>query len=199
MHNVKWCKHIVGKVLNRAVARRDNWGGGGIFIYSCSHTVKTIDFKRNPSGRTRIYEYTPPPPYYRSSYGPGAKLQNKETGWTPSAALSWKFFTLIYINIYLYKGSHADRYDSPFFTNCTSWLDAETAKIVSREPISSNACFWYFNSDAIFNCNFASMSSTLGDCPSTGPYISEIKIHVKFLSLVTFLSNHLSILSSFCS
>ena len=47
----------------RAVARHDNWGGGGggIFIYSCLHTVKTIDFKRNPSGRTRIYEYTPPP------------------------------------------------------------------------------------------------------------------------------------------
>jgi hypothetical protein len=35
-------------------------GGGGIFIYSCSHTVKTIAFKRNPSGRTHIYVYTPP-------------------------------------------------------------------------------------------------------------------------------------------
>ena len=23
----------------------DNWGGGGIFIYSCSQTVKTIDFE----------------------------------------------------------------------------------------------------------------------------------------------------------
>jgi hypothetical protein len=34
----------------RAVARHDNWGGGCIFIYSCSHTVKTIAFKRNPSG-----------------------------------------------------------------------------------------------------------------------------------------------------
>ena len=38
------------------IARHDNWGGRGIFIYSCLHTVKTIDFKRNPSGRTRIYE-----------------------------------------------------------------------------------------------------------------------------------------------
>ena len=28
------------------------WGGGGIFIHSCSHTVKTIAFKRNPSGRS---------------------------------------------------------------------------------------------------------------------------------------------------
>ena len=24
-----------------------NWGGGVIFIYTCSHTLKTIDFKRN--------------------------------------------------------------------------------------------------------------------------------------------------------
>jgi hypothetical protein len=41
------------------VARRDNWAGegGGIFIYSSSHTVKTIAFKINPSGRTRICEY----------------------------------------------------------------------------------------------------------------------------------------------
>ena len=50
---------IVKQLSDRAVTRRDNWGGrGGIFIYSCSHTVKTIAFKRNPSGRTRIYEYT---------------------------------------------------------------------------------------------------------------------------------------------
>ena len=24
----------------------DNWGGGHIFIYSCSQTVKTIDFQK---------------------------------------------------------------------------------------------------------------------------------------------------------
>ena len=30
-------------------------GGGGIFIYSCLHTVKTLNFERNPSG-------IPPPP-----------------------------------------------------------------------------------------------------------------------------------------
>ena len=54
--------------VRRAVARRDNWGC--TFIYSCSHTVKTIAFKRNPSGRTQIYEYAHPPPKkinYRSS------------------------------------------------------------------------------------------------------------------------------------
>ena len=44
-------------------------GGGG--VYSCIHVlpdefllksvVITVDFKRNSSGRTRIYEYTPPP------------------------------------------------------------------------------------------------------------------------------------------
>ena len=25
----------------------DNWGGGHIFIYSCSQNVKTVNFKRN--------------------------------------------------------------------------------------------------------------------------------------------------------
>jgi hypothetical protein len=54
---------IVSMSVFRAVARHDNWAGGGcIFIYSCLHTVKTIDFKRNPSGRTQIYVYTAPPP-----------------------------------------------------------------------------------------------------------------------------------------
>ena len=38
----------------------DNWGGL-IFIYLCSQTIKTIDFKRNQLCRTRIYEYQPPP------------------------------------------------------------------------------------------------------------------------------------------
>jgi hypothetical protein len=30
-------------------SKLDNWGGGGggIFIYSCSQTLKTIDFKGN--------------------------------------------------------------------------------------------------------------------------------------------------------
>ena len=44
-------------------------GGVCIFIYSCyarlisfEINLKTTDFKRNPSGITRIYEYTPPPP-----------------------------------------------------------------------------------------------------------------------------------------
>ena len=54
----------------RAVARALIGGGGGdMFIYSCSArlisfeiNLKTTDFKRNPSGITRIYEYPPPPP-----------------------------------------------------------------------------------------------------------------------------------------
>ena len=56
-------------VINRAVARALTGGGGCIFIYSCSArlisfemNLKTTDFKRNRSGITRIYEYTPPPP-----------------------------------------------------------------------------------------------------------------------------------------
>ena len=47
-------KHVKLCRSTRAVARRDNWGGGGgcIFIYSCSHTVN---------------EYMNiPPPNYRS-------------------------------------------------------------------------------------------------------------------------------------
>ena len=49
----------------RAVARAliGGEGGGGIFIYSCyarrisfEINLKTTDFKRNPSGITRIYE-----------------------------------------------------------------------------------------------------------------------------------------------
>jgi hypothetical protein len=48
----------------RDVATRDNWRGGCIFIYSCSHTVTTIAFKRNPSTRTRrIICPHPPPPH----------------------------------------------------------------------------------------------------------------------------------------
>ena len=55
-------------LFTRAVARALIGGGGGIFIYSCSArlisfeiNLKTTDFKRNSSGITRIYEYTPPP------------------------------------------------------------------------------------------------------------------------------------------
>ena len=44
--------------------------GGGVYSYIrvlpdeflLKSTVMTTDFKRNSSGRTRIYEYTPPPP-----------------------------------------------------------------------------------------------------------------------------------------
>ncbi len=38
---------------DRAVAR---------VLISFEINLKTTDFKRNPSGITRIYEYTPPPP-----------------------------------------------------------------------------------------------------------------------------------------
>jgi hypothetical protein len=46
-------------------------GGIYLYIHVHIHTVKTIAFKRNPSGRTQIYKYTPPPPphNYWSSYG----------------------------------------------------------------------------------------------------------------------------------
>jgi hypothetical protein len=54
-----------GLLLGGALARDNLVGGGGggcIFIYSCSHTVKIIAFKINTSDRTRIYEYASPPP-----------------------------------------------------------------------------------------------------------------------------------------
>ena len=45
-------------------------GGGGVYSYIrvlpdeflLKSVVITVDFKRNSSGRTRIYEYAPPPP-----------------------------------------------------------------------------------------------------------------------------------------
>ena len=52
----------------RAVAIALIWRGGGgcIFIYSGSARLVSfaneVDFKRSQSGRTQIYEYTPPPP-----------------------------------------------------------------------------------------------------------------------------------------
>ena len=48
--------------MDRAVAIDAIMGGGGggdVYSYECSHIVKTMAFKRNPLGRTRIYEYTP--------------------------------------------------------------------------------------------------------------------------------------------
>ena len=55
-------------------------GGGGIFIYSCSQTVKTIDFKIYVTISKEIncaeHEYMniAPPPNYRSSGAPGNTL-----------------------------------------------------------------------------------------------------------------------------
>jgi hypothetical protein len=54
----------------RALAWREIWvgswfGGGGIYLYIHvhAHSVKTIGFKRNPSGRRRICEYAHTPSY----------------------------------------------------------------------------------------------------------------------------------------
>ena len=55
---------------HRAVTRALIGGGGGEYLYFCvlpdefllKSVVIKVDFKRNSSGRTRIYEYSPPPP-----------------------------------------------------------------------------------------------------------------------------------------
>ena len=52
----------------RAVTKALIWGGGGTYSYIrvlpdeflLKSTVMITDFKRNSSGRTRIYEYPPP-------------------------------------------------------------------------------------------------------------------------------------------
>ena len=53
----------------RAETESVYWGGGAFSYirvlpdeFLLKSTVMTTDFKRNSSGRTRIYEYTPPPP-----------------------------------------------------------------------------------------------------------------------------------------
>ena len=54
----------------RAVTKALIGGGGGGYSYLrvlpdeflLKSVVITVDFKRNSSGRTRIYEYAPPPP-----------------------------------------------------------------------------------------------------------------------------------------
>ena len=57
-------------VTSRAVTKALIGGGGGAYSYIrvlpdeflLKSVVITVDFKRNSSGRTQIYEYTPPPP-----------------------------------------------------------------------------------------------------------------------------------------
>ena len=44
--------------------------GGHIFIYSCSAQLVSFEIDCFYGLRTRIYEYVPPPPNYRASYGP---------------------------------------------------------------------------------------------------------------------------------
>ena len=54
----------------RAVTKALIGGGGGGYSYirvlpdefRLKSVAITVDFKRNSSGRTRIYEYAPPPP-----------------------------------------------------------------------------------------------------------------------------------------
>ena len=54
--------------LNRTVTKALFGGGAYSYIrvlpdeFLLKSTVMTTDFKRNSSGRTRIYEYPPPPP-----------------------------------------------------------------------------------------------------------------------------------------
>ncbi len=62
------CVFDIALCVIRAVARA-LIGGGGEYIHTCSArlisfeiNLKTADSKRNSSGITRIYEYTPPPP-----------------------------------------------------------------------------------------------------------------------------------------
>ena len=63
----KSSKHF-SKHLAKAVTRALIGGGGSIFMYFIfiyspfeKNVVITVDFRRNSSGRTRIYEYAPPP------------------------------------------------------------------------------------------------------------------------------------------
>jgi hypothetical protein len=66
-----------------------------MLIYSCSHTVKTIAFKRNPSGRTRIYEYAPPPPII----GLSRALAATPRLYFPNIYLTWSISNWPILNI----------------------------------------------------------------------------------------------------
>ena len=58
--------HFYHWIMTRAVARALIGGGGCIFIYSGSDRLVSFEIKliskEVSRGRTRIYEYTPPPP-----------------------------------------------------------------------------------------------------------------------------------------
>ena len=71
-------------ISNQGRRKIDNWGGG-TFIYSCSQTVKTIDFKIEITISKEIncaeHEYmniAPPPPNYRSSGAPSLTSKGTE-------------------------------------------------------------------------------------------------------------------------
>ena len=63
----KNCSRVV-RAETKALIGGGGGGGGGAYSYIrvlpdeflLKSTVMTTDFKRNSSGRTRIYEYTPP-------------------------------------------------------------------------------------------------------------------------------------------
>ena len=63
--NTNTLPSVAGRAVTKALI-----GGGGVYSYIrvlpdeflLKSTVMTTDFKRNSSGRTRIYEYAPPPP-----------------------------------------------------------------------------------------------------------------------------------------
>ena len=56
------------KKLYQAGSQLDNWVGA--HIHSCSAQLVSFEIDCFYGLRKRIYEYVPPPPNYRASYGP---------------------------------------------------------------------------------------------------------------------------------
>ena len=62
-------RHVISKACFRALTKAFIGEGGGYsyirvlpYEFLLKSVVITVDFKRNSSCRTRIYEYAPPPP-----------------------------------------------------------------------------------------------------------------------------------------
>jgi hypothetical protein len=62
--NMDYNSSLQGPSLTRNLGGEWVWRVGGIYLYIHvhAHSVKTIGFKRNPTGRRRICEYAHPPP-----------------------------------------------------------------------------------------------------------------------------------------
>ena len=68
LHSAKLPLYEMGITYRAVTKALIGGGGGGAYSYICvlpdefllKSTVMTTDFKRNSSGRTRIYEYPPP-------------------------------------------------------------------------------------------------------------------------------------------